>query len=358
MKKIMAIIVILMLFLLTNVAFSTAMNKNTIIYVDDDGGADYTNIRDAINAASDGDMIFVYTGIYTEHVLINKTISLIGEDSDATIIRSLELNDIIQVYNTNNVTISGFTIQNTLAYTEYLAGVCIENASDTSIFDNIIIGCYDGVLLKSNHNVITENIIKNNKNGICFGHYRNIPFFVRTAAVGKNNLFFHNSNVISRNEIVFNTDNGIVLTYTKLNNISRNNITENGIGIHLRDCSDNEIISNNFLENKLHAFDMSNNQWNRNYWDDWIGLKSVYLRLIPYIIPGTLFVNVDRDPVTEPNDIDVVDGKLVHYISDDEVVAYLSLFHCKALIVNIGACFSGGFADDIIADSSNSDSSG
>ncbi|HID71741.1 MAG TPA: hypothetical protein EYP29_03235, partial [Thermoplasmata archaeon] len=33
------------------------------IYVDDDGGANYTSIQDAINHASTGDTVFVYEGI-------------------------------------------------------------------------------------------------------------------------------------------------------------------------------------------------------------------------------------------------------------------------------------------------------
>ena len=34
-------------------------NKNITIYVDDDGGADFTNIQDAIDNSNQGDTIFV-----------------------------------------------------------------------------------------------------------------------------------------------------------------------------------------------------------------------------------------------------------------------------------------------------------
>jgi len=36
--------------------------SGTTIYVDDDGGADYTSIQDAIDAASEGDTVYVYSG--------------------------------------------------------------------------------------------------------------------------------------------------------------------------------------------------------------------------------------------------------------------------------------------------------
>ncbi|CAD6495085.1 MAG: hypothetical protein EMLJLAPB_01175 [Candidatus Argoarchaeum ethanivorans] len=59
----------------------------TTWYVDDDGGAaDYDNIQDAVNAASDGDMIFVHSGIYNETAIVDRSLTLQGENREATII--------------------------------------------------------------------------------------------------------------------------------------------------------------------------------------------------------------------------------------------------------------------------------
>mgnify|MGYP003887738503 CR=1 FL=1 len=41
---------------------------------------DYPSIQSAINAADSGDEIYVKSGIYYENLIINKSISLIGED--------------------------------------------------------------------------------------------------------------------------------------------------------------------------------------------------------------------------------------------------------------------------------------
>ena len=57
-----------------------------VIYVDDDGGADYTSIQDAIDAASSGYTIYVYSGFYNEVVYIDKSINLIGQNKTNTII--------------------------------------------------------------------------------------------------------------------------------------------------------------------------------------------------------------------------------------------------------------------------------
>jgi nitrous oxidase accessory protein len=39
------------------------------------GGADYTRIQDAVNAASNGDTITVAAGTYNENVVVNKSLS-------------------------------------------------------------------------------------------------------------------------------------------------------------------------------------------------------------------------------------------------------------------------------------------
>ncbi len=48
------------------------------ITVNASGGAMYTRIQDAVNAASDGDTIMVAAGTYNENVVVNKSVSLIG----------------------------------------------------------------------------------------------------------------------------------------------------------------------------------------------------------------------------------------------------------------------------------------
>ena len=64
----------------------------TTLYVDDDdatcGGNSpcYNTIQAAINDANDGDTIEVATGTYKEQPIVNKSITLQGEDRETTII--------------------------------------------------------------------------------------------------------------------------------------------------------------------------------------------------------------------------------------------------------------------------------
>ncbi|RLF58454.1 MAG: hypothetical protein DRN27_05375 [Thermoplasmata archaeon] len=294
----------IILILLAHLVYASENNEN-IIYVDDDntnGPWDgsliypYLSIQDGIDASSNGDIVYVKNGIYNEHVQITKSINLNGEDNTNTIIFSLSKQDIIQVIDTNNVTISGFHIQNDINYDQYMAAIHIKNTSHTIISDNIITGCYDGILLKSSYCTIINNTIEENKNGICFGHYR-------SGQTGINQLFSHIDNFITKNHIKNNTETGLMLSYTKDNSITKNEISSNGFGIRLWESTENTLSSNNFITNRINAFDMKDNSWNANYWDNWIGLKINIFSKIPCYIPGSIWPNFDWNPAKEPYEI-------------------------------------------------------
>jgi parallel beta-helix repeat protein len=71
------------------------------IIVDDDGtpGVDcnYTSIQDAINNSIAGDTIRVYAGTYHEKVVVNKTVTLIGNGSANTVIDGSGIDDVIHI---------------------------------------------------------------------------------------------------------------------------------------------------------------------------------------------------------------------------------------------------------------------
>ena len=76
------------------------------VYVDDDnieGSWDgtqehpYQYIQDGINAASDSDTVYVYSGLYYENVAVDKSIDLIGEGRDTTIVDGNETAFVIKI---------------------------------------------------------------------------------------------------------------------------------------------------------------------------------------------------------------------------------------------------------------------
>ena len=88
MKKSITIGIILLFLLSSTIPLTSGyeFSSNNIIYVDDDGTADYTRIQDAIDNASDRDTIYVYSGIYYELINVDKSLDIIGEYNNTTII--------------------------------------------------------------------------------------------------------------------------------------------------------------------------------------------------------------------------------------------------------------------------------
>jgi hypothetical protein len=76
-------------------------------------GLNYTAIQEAIDANEtvNGQTIRVDSGTYYENVNIYKSITLVGEDRDSTIIDGKGMESVIQI-GTSNVSILNFTVRN------------------------------------------------------------------------------------------------------------------------------------------------------------------------------------------------------------------------------------------------------
>jgi|GEM_PF-838341 len=106
-------ILLLSCFVITPVAKTAppAPPIGTTLYVGGSGPGNYSNIQDAIDDASDGYAVYVYSGTYYENIVIDKSINLTGENVKTTIIYGNGIGDVIKVTD-DKVNISGFTIRN------------------------------------------------------------------------------------------------------------------------------------------------------------------------------------------------------------------------------------------------------
>jgi parallel beta-helix repeat protein len=104
--------------------------------------------------------------------------------------------------------------------------------------NNTVSNCKIGIAMNANHNIILRNNIQNNQVGI--------------------DLTAGNDNQISRNNIKFNSKNGIQLYGSSRNNITQNNITNNSVGILIDEYHDTTYL---LLSNDNHIFgnDISQN---------------------------------------------------------------------------------------------------
>jgi len=105
-------------------------SRGNWLYVGGSGPGNYTKIQDAINDSSDGDTVFVYDDLspYTEMIILNKSIRLLGEDMNTTIIGQTVPHDNYVTLSSDSVIISDFTFSESRYY-----GVWIEDASNVII---------------------------------------------------------------------------------------------------------------------------------------------------------------------------------------------------------------------------------
>jgi parallel beta-helix repeat protein len=238
--------------------------------VDDDGPADFHAVQDAINAAIDGDSIYVYNGIYYEHLVIDKSTVLLGESKRNTIIDGRGENRTVIDVTTSNVAISRFTIQNSSRTpgTSY-AGIKISglrcNLTCNHITRNKI-----GILVTSQKSRIAENNITNNGHGISlyYSHEITVEANNLSANTVGISLAYSFNNMIVDNRVANSSTggHGITLSSNSFNNtISNNDLTHNYHGIWLSNSFNNSIFENTIAHNELLGIELASSPNNTFY---------------------------------------------------------------------------------------------
>lgn len=78
--------------------------------VDANGHGDYTFIQPALENASLGDTIYVWNGTYNEYLIVNQSVSLIGNGSEAVTINGSGIFEALMTVTADNVDITGFNL--------------------------------------------------------------------------------------------------------------------------------------------------------------------------------------------------------------------------------------------------------
>jgi parallel beta-helix repeat protein len=345
---------------------------SVILYVGGNGPNNYTTIQHAINDATSGDTVYVYddSSPYFEHIIVNVSIHLNGENDATTILDGEHQGDVV-LLTADNITLSGFTVQHSgdtaktdagieirsdrnlitrnriLQNGAYAIGIFLNGSSDTLVTENFISengreGLFlqnaedcliqDNLFTKNGHcavivssserNIITKNNMTENyaaislwpgaiNTEISWNLIRNQEY----SGVGiwpgaDQNLIHHN--YLSNISLY-----GFIITNAKRNIIANNTIWGSNEGIHLSFANFTTIRFNNFIGNNISAFfeNSSVNHWKQNYWDDHQGIwpKCIkgYMRIPWNKTIVVHWINLDWRPAKKPYEIPYIGDEII-----------------------------------------------
>jgi len=314
--KLIAILICMLLISSSILTFSGAkvvdttskpLSRGNTLYVGGSGPNNYTSIQDAIDDASHWDTVFVYddSSPYYENLIVNKSINLIGENKNTTIIDGMRKSNVIHV-DINDVYIRGFTIKNSTRSGTTPAGIRSIRTVDVCIEQNILTKNANGIFMQrcDNWTVSNNNMTLNSNPGVhmvvgnnltCLGNEftDNDYFAIFLIAASNSTISFNiikenyggiktgsdcDYTLFSNNIIIDNDDAFYGLNLLMSRNVTiRNNLFKNKVMYEIElstSCYNNSIYHNN-----IDGVCASNegNTWDNgypssgNYWDDYEG---------------------------------------------------------------------------------------
>lgn len=324
------IIFLILLFVSFNNSFGLTLkddppcisNLSDILFVGGSNPDSYIKIQDAVENASDGNIIFVFGGVYHEKIFIDKNIFLFGEDKDSTIIDGGETaigifssavntsDSVLYIHSADAVEISDFSIRNSEI------GIVCDNTSNTKIsYCNVYSNNVGLRFNNSNDSFLLEcNIFKNSIDGVQLSFSSHILLNKSNIFLNERGGFFENSvnNTVERCNISNNNMINVWFSdYSNNNTVVKCNINKGYSGLGFGSFSNNNTIyHNNFISNDDqdidNAYDECENAWDAgnitggNYWDDYNGTDGDGDGIgdTPYLIAGG--ESMDNYPLMSP----------------------------------------------------------
>ncbi len=291
-------LLILSCFLNSCLSINVDSTDQEIYYVGGSGNKNFSSISEAINNSSSGDFIYVYPGVYSGMVVIDKPLTIVGKDKDKTIIdgngsyycfsicsnnvsisnfkfkeASIGIYVLDNLFDSNVLIISNSFYNNTnailldeksgsvyVSHNQFINNsedIRLYNSSENTFYNNYFFNAEEFnifILDGSNNNLFSENIMRNSGLALSFERFSNKNTFTKNnVSNNENGLSINRCNNVSIvNNIFFNNSrNGISIKDSKNIDITNNNISKTGrYGIYIDNCEDYNITEDNvFIDN-------------------------------------------------------------------------------------------------------------
>lgn len=291
-------------------------------------GLNYSSIQAAVDASEtlDGHTILVDAGTYAEHLVVSKSLAIIGAGRDSTVIDGGGAGYVVHV-NVSDVLIKGFEIAHGLF------GIFVDHSNNSVLSDNRVTGVVEnyGVYAYYSQNCTVErNIIGPNlASGVLVTNSEGFTISENRAFDNGGyglNVNASKNGVISWNDAFNNYYDGIGLGRGSTNcTVFGNNVTKNAVwGIWLdSDSYDNLIYDNDISKNANQSSVNLANHWDNgvegNYWSNYVGADLDKNGIIdqPFVINDG---NIDNYPLAgEFRSFETVYNRRVNVVSNSTI---------------------------------------
>lgn len=298
-RKKASLVVIAILLTSTSFLALTILPHNvraTTLFVGGSGPGNFTTIQGAINSSNPGDTIFVFNGTYSENVVVNKTVDLVGEDRNTTIIDGGGAGDVVRIVadwvNMSELTVLNgspdfsyagikmdFSMNNTISNITSLdnnLGIYLLSSNYNTIVDSRIFSNNGGIYLEqsdfntisnsdfpsnragieldnSNNNTVINSNLSDNMFGVYseFSHYNIFASNVLSNSTAGILAVESHGNTYADNDASWNENEGIFLEYSNKNIVLNNTFADNPFGVVIYRSSDTTLRDNLMIRNGI-----------------------------------------------------------------------------------------------------------
>ncbi len=279
-------------------------------------GLNYATIQEAISASEtlDGNTIEVDAGTYYEHVTVSKSIFLLGESRNTTVIDGGGTGPVVGL-SANNVTVANFTIRN---------GGYALSPINTCIFGENL------------RNILVENnsVMDTSAGVIFYGFSQSTMFGNLAEECTVMGLHFDTSAICTMvNNTVMNSFQGIVLEKSVGNSIQGNYLINNNISLDFYASAGNLIKENELMNNSvgivLDSCNGSNNFRNNNI------MSNAYDLMVWGSSLEDFMQNIDTSNIANDGTIYYITNcsNLTLNQTSCPIIGYLALVNCTNVTV-------------------------